>query len=95
MTVEDLRLLIGQNLGLKYLLPLAIKTLESDAYAEGDFRPDGLLGAVLRSDRSSWPNENVLIDRLRKICQKILRDEHSGHLPEDFEIIEGVRKFLK
>ncbi|WP_329300492.1 contact-dependent growth inhibition system immunity protein [Streptomyces sp. NBC_00659] len=36
LTVEDLRLLIGQDAGLAHLLPLALEVLRDDPMAEGD-----------------------------------------------------------
>lgn len=56
-TTEDLRLMIGQQLGLKYLLPLAIEILKKDLYSEGNLFPGDLLKSVLSINRSFW-NEN-------------------------------------
>src|SRR5258708_17950229 len=53
-TVEDLRLMIGQNIGLEYLVPLAIERLQCDPFAAGDFYPSDLLGNVLPVDSSFW-----------------------------------------
>ncbi|MCP3766638.1 contact-dependent growth inhibition system immunity protein [Streptomyces sp. MAR25Y5] len=36
LAVEDMRLLIGQNVGLAHLLPLALEVLRDDPMAEGD-----------------------------------------------------------
>src|SRR5438132_1243460 len=46
-TVEDLRIMIGQNFSLEYLIPLAIEHLQRDPFAAGDFYPGDLLGCVL------------------------------------------------
>lgn len=35
-TVEDLRIMIGQNLSLEYLVPLALEHLQRDPFAAGD-----------------------------------------------------------
>ena len=37
LTTEDLRIMIGQQIGLDYLVPLALETLTQDIWAEGDF----------------------------------------------------------
>jgi len=55
---EDLRIMIGQNIGLKYLIPLAIKTLEENILADGDFYEGDLLKSVLTSDIEYWKVEN-------------------------------------
>ncbi|SNY94983.1 contact-dependent growth inhibition system immunity protein [Flagellimonas pacifica] len=54
---EDLRIMIGQDIGLKYLIPLAFKTLEKDILAEGDFYEGDLLKAVLTSNSAYWKKE--------------------------------------
>ncbi|QIY76495.1 contact-dependent growth inhibition system immunity protein [Streptomyces sp. RLB1-33] len=36
LTAEDMRLLIGQDIALPYLLPLALKVLRDNPMAEGD-----------------------------------------------------------
>jgi CDI immunity proteins len=53
-TVEDLRLMIGQNIGLGYLVPLAIERLQRDPFATGDFYSGDLLGNVLTVESSFW-----------------------------------------
>ncbi|HKV58942.1 MAG TPA: contact-dependent growth inhibition system immunity protein [Ktedonobacteraceae bacterium] len=53
-TVEDLRIMIGQNIGLEYLVPLALEHLQRDPFAAGDFYPGDLLGNVLTVESSFW-----------------------------------------
>jgi hypothetical protein len=53
-TIEDLRIAIGQSVGLPHLLPVAIAHLESYPLAEGDFFPGDLLTSVLRVAESFW-----------------------------------------
>ncbi|WP_436524237.1 contact-dependent growth inhibition system immunity protein [Actinoplanes sp. HUAS TT8] len=48
LAVEDLRVLIGQRVGVAVLVPLALDILERDPLAEGDFYPGDLLSVVLR-----------------------------------------------
>ncbi|MFI9548715.1 contact-dependent growth inhibition system immunity protein [Streptomyces sp. NPDC052016] len=43
LTVEDMRLLIRQDVGLAYLLPLAVEVLRIDPLAEGDMYEGDLL----------------------------------------------------
>lgn len=47
--VEDLRILVGQEVGLDHVMPLALRMLEVDPLAEGDFYPGDLLVSVLRT----------------------------------------------
>jgi hypothetical protein len=59
-TTEDLRLMIGQGLGLPYLVPLAIEKLGEDLFAEGDYYPGDLLTSVLNIDNNFWLNKAEL-----------------------------------
>ncbi|MGV9313610.1 contact-dependent growth inhibition system immunity protein [Streptomyces sp. NPDC003691] len=54
LTVEDLRLLIGQDLGLAHLLPMAVDVLRTDPLAEGDLYEGDLLAAVLTRSAEVW-----------------------------------------
>lgn len=54
LTVEDLRLLIRQDVGLPYLLPLAVEVLRIDPLAEGDLYEGDLLAAVLTRRVEVW-----------------------------------------
>ncbi|MGW5210674.1 contact-dependent growth inhibition system immunity protein [Streptomyces sp. NPDC004051] len=54
LTVEDMRLLIGQNVGLAHLLPLALEVLRDDPMAEGDMYEGDLLSAVLTRKPAVW-----------------------------------------
>ena len=53
-TIEDLRIMIGQNFSLEYLVPLAIKRLQHNPLAAGDFYEGDLLASVLRVESSFW-----------------------------------------
>ena len=66
-SVEDLRIMIGQGIGLAHLLPKALDILEETPLAEGDFFPGDLLDAVLRADASAF-NKSAKA-RLRRICE--------------------------
>jgi hypothetical protein len=58
-TTEDLRIMIGQEIGLYFLMPLAIETLTNDLFAEGDMYEGDLLKNVLEIDTKFWDdNEN-------------------------------------
>ena len=54
LTVEQIRLLLGQKIGIKYLLPKALLILQENILAEGDCYPGDLLACVLRLDISKW-----------------------------------------
>ena len=70
---EEIRCLIGQKIGLKYLLPAAVDILKNEplidvTYFEGDF-----LLTLLRLEISDWAyNQNELKEFIR-----IIRDNRS------------------
>jgi len=54
LTIEDLRLLIGQELGLDFLIPLALETLEDNTFSQGDLYSGDLLDVVLKVRKPFW-----------------------------------------
>lgn len=82
LTPGDLRLLIGQRVGLKSLLPLAIEILEHDPFIESEYYPGDLLSAILTIEPSFWRNYPRLYQEvysltegfahpLKQICEAI------------------------
>jgi len=67
-STEDLREMIGQDIGLKFLIPLAIQTIEKDILAEGDLYPGDLLKSVLTSDKKYWTSSR---DNWNQICDLV------------------------
>jgi hypothetical protein len=49
-TVEELRIMIGQGMGLPHLVPRALGLLERDPLAEGDCYPGDLLLSVMSAE---------------------------------------------
>lgn len=64
--IEDLRIMIGQEIGLKYLIPIALEALENNILAEGNFYEGDLLKSVLTSDKEYWKEE---VDNWKKMCE--------------------------
>lgn len=60
LTVENLRLLIGQEICLNYLVPLAIEALNDNIFTEGDLYCGDLLDSVLKVDKSFWQDNTCL-----------------------------------
>ncbi|NBM20177.1 contact-dependent growth inhibition system immunity protein [Streptomyces sp. GC420] len=69
LTVEELRRLIGQDVGLEWLLPLAVEILRETApgQAGGGFYDDDLLTAVVTRSRAVWDREPELALELRDV----------------------------
>jgi len=78
-TIEDLRITIGQQEGLPYLVPLAIEVLKKDLFAEGDFYEGDLLKAVLTIDGKFWKENmeywNAMASLIKAKKQKVKQME--------------------
>lgn len=70
MDVEDLRLLIGQGIGLRYLMPIAFDVLRANPLAEGMHYPGDLLGATLRADSAFYRKNADAAAEIQVIAQR-------------------------
>jgi hypothetical protein len=86
LTVEDMRLLIGQDIGLPYLLPLALEVLRDNPMAEGHMYEGDLLAAVLTRNPAVWTESSELGRELRVIISNLT------DLPPDLQ--QKVERFL-
>ncbi|WP_183298230.1 contact-dependent growth inhibition system immunity protein [Cellulomonas cellasea] len=89
--VEDLRLLIGQEIALPVLLPLALAHLEADPLAEGDLYAGDLLVAVRRvaAERlEELPGEVDVRKRLAQI--EVRAQEHQARRDEPWWTPEEI-----
>jgi CDI immunity proteins len=68
-TVEDLRIMIGQQLSLPILLPLAVTVLAGNPLAAGDYYPGDLLRAVVRLPQAAWHGAASHRERLAEALQ--------------------------
>lgn len=67
---EEIRLLIGQKIGLKYLIPIALSLISKDLLVEVTFYKGDLLSQLLKLSYNDWEhNEEDL-----KYFQKIIND---------------------
>ncbi len=76
--IEDLRIMIGQNIGLKFLIPIALDRLKFNILAEGDYYEGDLLKAVLTCEKVFWINESELTKELDAIIsdnEEILKEQ--------------------
>ena len=84
-TVEDLRIMIGQGIGLRFLVPLALEQLRRDPLAQGDFYPGDLLGSLLGVSHSFWHDSPALRAQVADIVSRV------SQVPE--ELADAVNKF--
>jgi hypothetical protein len=64
LSTENLRILIGQNLGLTYLVPVALNILSKNLFAEGDMYKGDLLANVAKISDEFWSRHQDLNNQL-------------------------------
>ncbi|MBI5817515.1 MAG: hypothetical protein HZA88_00860 [Verrucomicrobia bacterium] len=69
-TVEDLRIMIGQDICLEFLMPLALEHLRDDPLAEGAYYSGDLLSAVLRAGKDVWQHHPDWRSEVAAIAQR-------------------------
>ena len=84
-TIEELRIMIGQQIGILFLVPIALEIIEKNPLAEGDYYPGDLLASVTRLDASFWQNHSQWYARVEHAIASIKA------LPK--EIIDSVEQF--
>ena len=67
LTDEEIRLLIGQKIGLKYLLPIAVKMIEIRPDMMITFYPGDLLKCLLSRDKEDWKDNRDDLLLFRKV----------------------------
>jgi CDI immunity proteins len=93
LRIEDLRLLIGQSVGLKYLVPMALDHVEDHPLAAGDFYPGDLLKNVMDVPEPFWNDHPALQQRLVHALRRAL--ERVGKVETVPELEAELRVGLK
>ena len=88
-TVEDLRIMIGQQIGLRHLVPMALQRLGADPRVAGDFFPGDLLASVLRVDRGFWREYPALARQLRTVLDDLEADSAAKLEPTMRDLIDA------
>lgn len=93
-SVENLRMVIGQNLSLDVLIPLALERLKVDILSEGDFYPGDLLKAVLDCDARYWTSHReqwvTFIDLYSLHKSLFESDDAYRQIRRSFELFEKI-----
>ena len=84
LTNEEIRLLISQKIGLKYIIPIAVSILNTDPLIEITYFEGDLLTALLQLSVSDWENnknelrsfQSIISDNIAAIksCENIQID---------------------
>jgi hypothetical protein len=71
-TLENLRIMIGQEIGLTFLVPIALKHIHHHPLAGGDFHPGDLLVALLRVEATFWIQHPEYCKEIHQIIQTVI-----------------------
>ena len=88
--IENLRIMIGQHIGLDYLMPLALEHLRADPLAEGDYYSGDLLVAVLKAGRDFWCQHADYVAEVADIARRTKRFFDDNEM-----LIEAYEHFQK
>ena len=91
--VEDLGTLIGQEIGLKFLVPLAIDKLHEDPWAGGYLYPGYLLKTTAELPTNYWSENPEMIPRFQNVLDEVeqrWRFYNEKVLPKWKEVFGGV-----
>jgi hypothetical protein len=69
-TVENLRIMLGQDIGSRHLVPIALEHLEADPFVAGDFYPGDLLCSVLSLPHEFWSAHAELRKRVAAVAAR-------------------------
>jgi hypothetical protein len=81
LAAEDLRILLGQQVGVDALVPRALDLLDGNPLAEGDFYPGDLLAAVLSLPVEYWqqhPGHEKRINQVVSVVASMDLDAHGA-----------------
>lgn len=92
-TVGDLRIMIGQNIGLKHLMPKAINILKSTPFAEGDYYPGDLLVNVISAEKDFFRSNAEFTGELVKVCKAAIQ-QIDENMIELYSLKEDMRHWL-
>jgi len=71
-STDDLRMMIGQQIGLNHLVSIAIRRLSDNPLVAGDFYRGDLLSAVLSVDAAYWQQHQDEYREVREILRDVL-----------------------
>ena len=87
-SAEDVRVMIGQDLSLEYLMPIAIEHLEKNPFVKGDYYPGDLLKNALGVRCDFWEQHPELRQRMEVIAA------NAAHGLPSLQVIDEIRQDL-
>jgi hypothetical protein len=97
LSIENLRVLVSQDIGTEYLVPIAIRQLKQNLLAEGDHHEGDLLTAVLHLDKRFWLKNPNLSAEMADLLEKSVAEIDNSWLSTEIgkttlELIDSFKK---
>lgn len=89
-SVEDVRIMIGQNIGLPFLIPAALRLLAEDLFVSGDFYDGDVLASLLGIEAEYWRDHP---DHWRELRDLVMHHE-SSLAGRDPRLYAAFQRFL-
>lgn len=89
LTDEEIRVLVSQKVGLKYVLPMAVAILKRNPLTEASLYEGDLLECMLRLSSSDWSNNPEDYREFREI----IKTNKSQFDAEITELAENVLRY--
>lgn len=70
LTDEELRLALRQQVGLPWVIELAVERLHEDIFRAGDFHPGDILAAALKLPAQTWREQPDLARRMTTLAHE-------------------------
>ena len=93
---EDLRVLIGQEIALKHLMPIALGALRADPMLETEYYPGDLLCAAMSVQSSFWVSNREDLAQLAQLARQAQSFIASHEEPTRFrQVANDISRFQK
>ncbi|MFZ5829109.1 MAG: contact-dependent growth inhibition system immunity protein [Planctomycetota bacterium] len=80
LTAGDLRLLIGQRVGLRHLVPVALDILAKEPLIEGTYYPGDLLSAIIKISAEFWETTSEMTSQAVAIARAALESANTADI---------------
>jgi len=82
---KDIRLLISQNVGLNFLIPVALDLLRDDIFIATELFEGDLLKSVITVDNKFWNNNKELKDQLDGLLKSYSNEDKEKFRKGNFD----------
>jgi hypothetical protein len=72
---KDVRLLVGQHVGLQYLIPVALDILRDDLFKDTELYQGDLLQNVMKVNKEFWDHNEDLRDQLDALLKSFTDED--------------------